>query len=89
MPDSRHIPVRQCLGCGERLPKSELIRILRTPEGEITVDASSKANGRGAYICGKPGCIAKLRKNRRVDSALGVKVPDGIWDRLNSGNNDR
>ena len=78
----KKIPMRQCLGCNEHKPKIELIRILRTPEGEITLDTTGKKSGRGAYICKNPACLKKLRKNRRAESNLGVSIPEEVWDQL-------
>jgi predicted RNA-binding protein YlxR (DUF448 family) len=78
----RKIPMRQCLGCNEHKPKIELVRILRTPEGEITLDLTGKKSGRGAYICKDPACLKKLRKNRRAEANLGVSIPEEIWDAL-------
>lgn len=74
--------MRQCLGCNEHKPKIELVRILRTPEGEITLDLTGKKSGRGAYICKDPACLKKLRKNRRAETNLGVSIPEEIWDAL-------
>ena len=81
-PAPRKIPVRQCLGCNEHKPKIELVRILRTPEGEITLDLTGKKSGRGAYICKNPACLKKLRKNHRAESNLGVSIPEEVWDAL-------
>ena len=78
----RKIPMRQCLGCNEHKPKTELIRILRTPEGEITLDTTGKKSGRGAYICKNPACLKKLRRNRRAETNLGVAIPEEVWDAL-------
>ncbi len=78
----RKIPMRQCLGCNEHKPKIELIRILRTPEGEITLDLTGKKSGRGAYICKNPACLKKLRKSRRAEANLGVTIPEEVWDAL-------
>jgi predicted RNA-binding protein YlxR (DUF448 family) len=78
----RKIPMRQCLGCNEHKPKIELIRILRTPEGEITLDTTGKKSGRGAYICKNPACLKKLRKNRRAEANLGVSIPEEVRDAL-------
>lgn len=78
----KKIPMRQCLGCNEHKPKIELIRILRTPEGEITLDTTGKKSGRGAYICKNPACLKKLRKNRRAEVNLGVSIPEEVWDAL-------
>lgn len=74
--------MRQCLGCNEHKPKIELIRILRTPEGEITLDLTGKKSGRGAYICKNPACLKKLRKSRRAEANLGVSIPEEVWDAL-------
>ena len=81
-PAPKKIPMRQCLGCNEHKPKTELIRILRTPEGEITLDTTGKKSGRGAYICKNPACLKKLRKNRRAEANLGVSIPEEVWDAL-------
>lgn len=76
----KKIPMRQCLGCGEHKPKGELVRILRTPEGEILLDVTGKKSGRGAYVCKSAACIKKLRKNKRADANLEVTIPDEVWE---------
>ena len=78
----RKIPMRQCLGCNEHKPKIELVRILRTPEGEITLDLTGKKSGRGAYLCKDPACLKKLRRSRRAEANLGVAIPEEVWDAL-------
>ncbi len=78
----KKIPERRCLGCNETKPKSELIRIVREPDGNMTLDATGKKSGRGAYICKNPSCLKKCRKNGRVAKSLKVAVPDEIYDRL-------
>lgn len=78
----RKVPMRKCVGCNEKKAKKELIRVLRTPEGEIELDRTGKKNGRGAYLCGKPECLAKARKNRGLERSLGVHIPDEVFDRL-------
>ena len=60
----KKVPMRQCLGCREMFPKRELIRVVRSPEGELSLDFKGKAPGRGAYLCGKPECLKKARKSR-------------------------
>jgi len=75
-------PIRKCSGCGERFPKNELIRVLRTPEGEITLDSTGKKNGRGAYLCKSAACLKKARKSKRIDMALDCKIPEEVYDRL-------
>ncbi len=79
---TRKIPIRQCLGCREHFPKKELIRVVRSPEGVISLDFKGKAPGRGAYLCGKPECLKKARKSRAIERALETKVPDEVYDSL-------
>ncbi len=78
----KKIPLRKCTGCAEMKPKKELVRIVRTPEGEIHLDASGKMNGRGAYICPDLQCLQKARKGRRLEKAFECAVPAEIYDRL-------
>ena len=67
---AKHIPLRQCLGCREHMPKRDLVRVVRTPEGELKLDRSGKLSGRGAYLCTKPECFKKAKKARALDRAL-------------------
>ncbi len=78
----RKIPMRQCLGCNEHRPKIELLRVLRTPEGEITLDFTGKRSGRGAYICHSASCLKKARKSGRIERNLGVSIPDELYDSM-------
>lgn len=78
----KKIPVRQCTGCGERKPKNELIRIVRTPEETIVLDFTGKQNGRGAYICKSKECLALAVKKKRLDTAFGVSIPVEIIENL-------
>ena len=80
----KKIPMRQCLGCNEHKPKKELIRVVRSPEGEISLDFNGKKSGRGAYICRDVKCLKKARKSKRIDSNLGVTVPEEVYDRMES-----
>ena len=80
----RKIPERQCLGCNEHKPKKELLRVVRTPEGEIVLDFTGKKSGRGAYICHSVACLRKARKSKRIDRSLNVTVPDEVYDRMES-----
>ena len=75
-------PTRRCTGCGEHFPKKELIRVLRTPEGEILLDESGKKSGRGAYICKSAACFKKARKQRRLESSLDCSIPEEVYNRL-------
>ena len=78
----KKIPQRQCMGCRERKAKRELIRIVRTTDGNVTVDFGGKLNGRGAYICPNPECLKKVRKSKALDRSLEVTIPDEVYDRL-------
>lgn len=78
----KKIPVRQCLGCNEHKPKAELIRVVRSPEGEISLDTRGKKSGRGAYICHNVKCLSKARKSKRIERALDCVIPDGIYDAM-------
>ena len=78
----KKIPMRQCLGCNERKPKGELLRVLRTPEGEIALDFTGKKSGRGAYICRDVKCLKKARKSGRIGKSLECDIPDEVYDRM-------
>ena len=78
----RKIPTRQCLGCNEHKPKKELLRVLRTPEGEITLDFTGKKSGRGAYICYDVKCLKRARKSKRIDKSFQVDIPEEIYDKM-------
>ena len=82
MQKQKKIPQRQCLGCREMKPKPELLRVVRSPEGELSLDFKGKAPGRGAYLCGKPECLKKARKSRAIERALSVAVPEEVYDQL-------
>ena len=78
----KKIPMRQCLGCREMKPKKELIRVVRSPEGQIDLDFKGKANGRGAYVCPDPECLKKVRKARSLERAFSARIPEEVYDRL-------
>ena len=78
----KKIPMRQCLGCREMKPKATLIRVVRSPEGEISLDGRGKASGRGAYVCKDSGCLKKARKSKAIVRSLDTQIPDEIYDRL-------
>ena len=81
-PSAKKIPVRRCVGCGEHFPKGELVRVLRTPDGEVTLDLTGKKSGRGAYICKKAACLKKARKSKRIESSLECTIPESVYDRM-------
>lgn len=74
--------MRQCTGCREHKPKQELIRVVRSPEGEVTLDFKGKSPGRGAYLCPSTECLEKAVKSRALARALDCAIPDEIYDRL-------
>ncbi len=78
----KKIPQRQCMGCRERMDKRQLIRVVRTPEGEVKLDFSGKLSGRGAYICPKPECLQKAQRAKALDRSLEVTIPQEVYDRL-------
>ena len=78
----RKIPMRQCLGCNEHKPKKELIRIVRSPEGEVSLDLTGKKSGRGAYICRDMACLKKVRKSGRVTRSLECEISPEVYDRM-------
>ena len=82
MPTMKKPPTRRCTGCGEHFPKSALIRVVRTPEGEVTLDTTGRKSGRGAYLCHDVKCLRRARKSRRLDHALECTIPDEVYDRM-------
>ena len=79
---TKKLPERKCTGCQGRFPKQTLVRVLRTPEGEILIDLTGKRSGRGAYICKNPACLKKARKGRRLESSLECAIPNEIYDKM-------
>jgi uncharacterized protein len=78
----RKPPVRTCIACRTSSDKRELVRVVRTPEGDVHVDASGQANGRGAYVCLAQGCLDTALAKRRFDGALRVNLKEDDLDRL-------
>ena len=81
MPEKKY-PVRQCIGCREHRQKRDLLRVVRTPEGEIVLDVTGKKNGRGAYICRGAVCLAKAQKSRALERHLGGPVGSEVFAAL-------
>lgn len=75
-------PMRMCLGCGEMKPKKELIRAVKSPEGEISIDLTGKKSGRGAYICRNADCFRKARKTRRFEKTFSCQISEEVYDRM-------
>ena len=78
----KKIPMRQCLGCREMKPKRELIRVVRSSAGEISLDFRGKAPGRGAYVCPNSACLKKAVKARALERAFSAQIPAEIYARL-------
>lgn len=78
----KKIPMRQCLGCREMKPKRELIRAVRSPEGNISLDFKGKASGRGAYVCPNPQCLKKAIKAKALERAFSMQIPPEIYEAL-------
>ena len=87
----KKIPMRQCLGCREMKQKRELIRVVRSPEGEVSLDSRGKKPGRGAYVCPSADCLKRAVKSKALSRAFGVEIPPEIMEELsnqiNSENN--
>lgn len=79
---NKRIPLRKCVGCQEEKSKNDLIRIIKTPEEEVLLDATGKKNGRGAYICPNPDCLAKAIKSKGLERSLKTVIPDEVLDSL-------
>jgi len=79
----KKIPLRMCLGCRKMKQKNELIRIVRSPEGVVSLDPTFKSSGRGAYICKDPGCYNRVVKSKALSRALKAEIPEKIMESLN------
>ena len=82
MASVRKIPMRKCVGCGEMKSKKEMIRVLKTTEDQVILDATGRKNGRGAYICPSMECLRKARKNKGLERSFKMAVPGEIYDSL-------
>lgn len=78
----KKIPLRRCVGCMEMKPKTELCRVVRSPEGEVSLDLNGKLPGRGAYVCKSTGCLEKARKARRFEREFSMQIPSELYDRM-------
>lgn len=78
----KKIPLRQCVGCRQRREKPQLIRVVRSPEGEVSLDAWGKKPGRGAYLCPDPACLKKAAKSRALERAFEAPVPPEVLESL-------
>ena len=79
---AKKIPMRMCVGCSQMKPKNELIRVVRSPEGEVSLDSTGKKSGRGAYICTDRDCLKKAVKSKRLDRTFGCEIGEELYERL-------
>ncbi len=78
----KKIPMRQCLGCREMKPKRELIRVVKSPEGELSLDFKGKKPGRGAYLCPNGDCLKRARKSKALEHAFSMQMPEEVLNAL-------
>lgn len=78
----RKVPLRRCLGCGESFPKKDLMRVVRSPEGEVALDFTGKMSDRGAYVCKRSACFQKARKAKRFQNNLEISISEEVLDAL-------
>jgi len=78
----KKIPIRQCMGCREQKAKNELLRVVRAPDGTVSLDFRGKASGRGAYICRSADCLRRAVKSRALERSLETAIPEEVYLRL-------
>ena len=82
MGNIKKVPLRKCIGCIEMKNKKEMLRVLKTPEGEITLDVTGRKNGRGAYVCFSKECLHKAIKNKGLERSLKMQIPQEVYENL-------
>lgn len=82
MKGKRKIPQRQCVGCREMKDKKDMLRVLKTADDEIVIDATGKKNGRGAYLCYSADCLEKAIKSKGLERSLKVPIPNEVYGKL-------
>ena len=78
-----------CLGCNEMKPKKELIRVVRSPEGDISLDTTGKKSGRGAYVCPNAECLRLARKSKKLEKSFSCRISDEVYDNMERELNER
>ena len=78
----KRTPLRMCTGCGEMKAKKDLVRVVRSKEGEISLDLTGKKSGRGAYVCHSLDCLKKARKTKKIERSFGCQIPDEVYDSM-------
>lgn len=79
---AKKVPLRQCVGCGEMKGKKDMMRVLKTAEGDICLDVTGKKNGRGAYVCKQEECLRRARRNKGLERSFKMSIPDEVYDTL-------
>ena len=79
---TKKIPLRMCTGCGEMFDKRELVRVVKSPDGEVSLDLTGKKSGRGAYVCKNPECLKKARKKKAFERAFSLTISDEIYETM-------
>ena len=79
---AKKVPMRMCIGCKEHKAKKELIRVVKSPDGEISIDFHGKKSGRGAYVCNNMACLEKAVKTRQLERAFSCPIPQEVFDKL-------
>ena len=82
MGNIKKVPLRKCIGCNEMKNKKEMMRVLKTPEGEIVIDLTGRKNGRGAYLCFSKECLEKSMKNKGLERSLKTTIPASVYEKL-------
>lgn len=75
----KKVPLRQCIGCGEMKGKKEMMRVIKTPQGDICLDITGKKNGRGAYLCMQKECLQRARKNKGLERSFKMSIPEEVY----------
>ena len=78
----KKIPIRRCVGCGEGKPKKELVRVVRSSEGEVSLDLTGRKAGRGAYLCRSTECLARAEKRKSLNRAFEAVIPPEVYSQL-------
>lgn len=79
---TRKTPLRKCTGCGDMKPKKELVRVVKSPEGDVSLDLTGRKPGRGAYVCRSIDCLQAARKARRLEKAFSCQIPAEVYERM-------
>lgn len=79
---TKKVPLRMCAGCGEMFDKRSLVRVVKSPDGEVSLDLTGKKAGRGAYVCKNPECLRKARKKRAFERSFGIAIDPEVYDKM-------